>query len=123
MKQNLVQSGRSLNACRSVLVKNVTTQKTLHRTKNQRGGHRRASYRSVPPSSSPHTPGRPGLVPAPDAALTVRAELKLQEFVAELALVTHVVTQIKVTLHGSRKATETGLQQRTAARYAPDSDV
>lgn len=43
---------------------------------------------------------------------------------AKLALVTHVVAQIKVTLHGSRKATETELEQQILRPlYAPDSDV
>lgn len=87
----------------------------------------RTAQVSAPSSSSspqisdplpPHSPApRPG--PAPggrQAAFTVRSELKLQELVAELALVPHVVTQIKVTLHGSQKTTEPELP--TASRTA-----
>lgn len=109
------------------MVKNVTKQKSVHTyRKNQWGGHR-----IVPSKSAPHshlslpppvprtfrTPGLPtspppGLVLAPgkrEASLTVRPELKLQEFVAEFALVTHIVTQIEITLHSWQKATNTKL--------------
>lgn len=91
--------------------------------KNQRSGHRSDPFRSEPqatvPSSSssshvpePRPPHSPDPRPSPrsrgpEASLTVWSELKLQELVAELALVTHVVTQIKVTLHGSQGSNQT----------------
>lgn len=71
----------------------------------------RCSHQSLPLPAprtfrNPGLPIRPTSGPVlaprvPGAALTVGSELKLQELVAEFALVTHVVTQIKVTLHGS----------------------
>lgn len=39
---------------------------------------------------------------------TVRPEFKLQELMTELAFVTHVVTQVKVTLHASQGTSTTG---------------
>lgn len=90
---------------------------------NQWSGHRSDPFGSEPQasipssSSSSHVPEtRPPRSPnprpsprswGPEAALTVGSELKLQELVAELALVTHVVTQIKVTLHGSQESNQT----------------
>lgn len=94
--------------------------------KNQCGEHRIVPSRSAPlllyfPEHR-RPPGLPTGLPAGqlliprvlEAALTVRSELKFQEFVAELALVTHVVTKIKVTLHGSQKVIETKLEFQTA---------
>lgn len=110
------------------LSKDVTKQKSLHMYRKKKKTVAQTQdcffqiraaqilYQSVPsliPGSfwTPGLPTRPppGLVLAPggrEAALTVGSELKLQEFVAELALVTHIITQIKVTLHCSQKATE-----------------
>ena len=42
---------------------------------------------------------------------SIGLELKFQEFVAEFALVTDVITQIKVTLHAFRDQTLTAIHQ------------
>lgn len=75
----------------------------------------RRSHQSLP-LLAPRTSRNPGLPPhptpgpvrgpgGPEAALTVGSELKLQKLMAEFALMTHIVTQIKVTLHGSQGGT------------------
>lgn len=75
----------------------------------------RRSHQSLP-LLAPRTSRNPGLPPhpapgpvlgpgGPEAALTVGSELKLQKLMAEFALMTHIITQIKVTLHGSQGGT------------------